>query len=244
MTKALVTAIAVAIAVVVFVGPASATATVAVGSKDGGHPLDRIDTTQPTSKSISQQFTDTYIHWNYGQKDGGHPWVTWYADIGDYWNKAGLLSVAVATSPGFSEAEGFYQESIVDYGYLDSYANPGEWVSSWKLEPGTYYVAVLMQWERNTYDDWDWTSRWVKADYPITVSPPAVTWNTCSNAIWVAKDQWNLGRGTTSCKPLTGNFQVTHRFKNKGHKQTYVFSVRLTGHHSGTARYLRTWGHW
>ena len=73
-------------------------------------------------------------------------------------------------------------------------------------------------------------------DYPITISRPAVTWNTCANAIWVTKDEWNLGRGRTSCTRLTGKFQVAHRFKINGHRQTHFFGVRLTRHHQGTAR--------
>ena len=196
---------------------------------------------QSKASRSAQGFTDTYLYVSAGQQDNGHAWVDWHADIGNYWNKAGVLLVEVATSPQFSESEGFYEENIVDDAYLDSYANPGSWLSSLKLPPDDYYVAALLQWERNTYDDFDWTDRWVtRPDMSFTVATPAITWNTCSNAIWVTNDQWDLKNGHFSCRKQPGKFQVTYRFKTHGQKQAHIFGVRLTGQHEGTARYLRT----
>ena len=95
----------------------------------------------------SQQGSGTYTDWYYGQQDGGHVSVNWATTFGGgYWNKGGVMAVAVSNSPAWSTDDGFYDENIVDFAFIDSWANPGQWISSYKLAPGTYYVAVFLQW--------------------------------------------------------------------------------------------------
>ena len=190
----------------------------------------------------------TQIWATVGWKDGGHVYLDWHSETYVPGWKAGVLSVEVATSPQVG-SDGFYAENLVDYGYIDSYANPGRWVSSWKLDPGTYYVLIQYQFAG---PDYQWESKWSSSG-PRTITipaplppppPPVVTppvndgsWDTCANAIRIAKSFFGSHGKWKGCRYLGAHaWQPTvRRHVSKRWDVIKAINVYVTGRNQGDA---------
>ena len=191
--------------------------------------------------AATAQTGTTQIWSSVGWKDGGHVYVNWHSENYDPGWRSGVLSVEVADSPAMG-SDGFYTENLIDYGYVDSFANPGQWVSSYKLDPGTYYVLVKYQFEG---PDYYWEAKY-GAGGPRTIvipspppPPPPIdeSWDTCANAIRIGKSFFGSQGKWKGCRYLGANaWQPTvRRHVSKRWDVIKAINVYATGRNQGDA---------
>ena len=184
-----------------------------------------------------------------GVKDGNHTYVRWNLDGGDtpFSASTRVSTVEIATTPA-SGSDGFYSENTVVWDLIDSGARQGEWVSSYPLDPGTYYLHL--QYERSTdYHTWYGSTHSFTVPRPVLTGPPA--WSSCATAknLWLSDGglHWQ-GRKATCVRSGDYTFRLEIRYRVFGDvpnpKRTRYVGLELTSQYDYIVLSSRTLKGW